>query len=498
MSADNHTAVTVSHKAPSAAEVEAAAMAAANQRAASAMPKQRRLNIVVLGKSGVGKSSFLNYAAGRNVFSTGVGEPVTSRYFESVEVPAREPGVVYALYDTKGLESGNADEWLRQIFNEVSYRDTSPDIYQWFHTILFCISAGDKRVESFELDAIRKLRSHGRVIVLLTKSDQASAQQLNEMTAYLRTELGDNQVIIPVCNGADTRMGHAEPSGLEDVLKASLDGLWDKAVLIVPELAVAHAMSVHVNLVLKPRMHSFLTLMALTGVQCQYIFPGAINVGRIFNIPPLYARQRVPQGRVPAEDFDVLADCAGIKVKVDDGGMLIANVMLSPDRVLWMPPTVNRADLRYSYFRKAIEAWERHWSTAVDEMIGHLERGVTKRDFISYVTATYNEISTFYHLMTGRRVQPVDLSGVVAAIDEMARMLEDNDARNVIDRLSASLSVDVVRAGNIFRNGYTSRLVAYYAYNNLSSAAASTRTVLIHALASVTAALREALNRARG
>ena len=98
------------------------------------LPWKRRLNLVVVGKSGVGKSSFLNYAAGREVFPTGTGQPVTQEYFKKVEVKSPFPGISFALFDTKGIENDNTEEWHRAIFDEITRRDRSDNIYDWFHT----------------------------------------------------------------------------------------------------------------------------------------------------------------------------------------------------------------------------------------------------------------------------------------------------------------------------------------------------------------------------
>ena len=114
-----------------------------------AQNEPRRLNIVVVGRSGVGKSSFLNYAAGKKVFETGTGDPVTQSYFDVIEVERPEKNVIYSLFDTKGLEAGNTDEWKKAIYSEIERRDESDNKYDWFHTKIYCIDASSKRIQPF-------------------------------------------------------------------------------------------------------------------------------------------------------------------------------------------------------------------------------------------------------------------------------------------------------------------------------------------------------------
>lgn len=67
----------------------------------SKMKNLKKLNIVVLGKSGVGKSTLVNAVFGFDIAETGIGRPVTNhmKKYTKKDFPM-------AIYDTKGFELG--------------------------------------------------------------------------------------------------------------------------------------------------------------------------------------------------------------------------------------------------------------------------------------------------------------------------------------------------------------------------------------------------------
>lgn len=146
------------------------------------------LNVVVVGQSGVGKSSFLNYVADDDIFETGVGSAVTKGYFHKHKVT--KGNVSYMLYDTEGLEPGKITEWESAILGEIEKRDKSYDMSQWFHSLLFCVSAESKRIQPFEIEAIKRMSERGHVMVLFTKKIRLNLKYLKILKKSFTIKLG--------------------------------------------------------------------------------------------------------------------------------------------------------------------------------------------------------------------------------------------------------------------------------------------------------------------
>jgi GTP-binding protein EngB required for normal cell division len=190
--------------------------------------KNEMLNIVITGKSGAGKSSFLNYLIGKEHFKVGEGSPVTQAYFEDYVYQAPDTGVKYHLYDTKGIEPTTTKECRNVILNEIEKRDKL-SLFEWIHTVYYCFDASSKRIQPFEINFINELKKHASMVILLTKKDLVTTDDLNSLISQIEKEVDTKVQVIPVCSVEQrTRKGISHREGKEDVLRASFLGLWEK------------------------------------------------------------------------------------------------------------------------------------------------------------------------------------------------------------------------------------------------------------------------------
>lgn len=168
----------------------------------SAMCNCKGCNFLILGKTGTGKSSLLNYLLGQRCFEAGVGKPVTKRGIWPHSTMLDNFKVT--VYDSWGLESGDHFEDWHEMLNEEKQRhDLRQNVTEWFHSIVYCIQASGARIEDVDVDIINSfLEEKYHLIVVLTKADLCSEEDEDVLRNTLLQEcpMLKKNAIIGVCS----------------------------------------------------------------------------------------------------------------------------------------------------------------------------------------------------------------------------------------------------------------------------------------------------------
>ncbi|MGH3812494.1 MAG: GTPase [Pseudonocardiaceae bacterium] len=182
-----------------------------------ALRGKTRLNVMLAGRVGVGKSTLVNAIFGQPIAPTGVGCSITQNIQRYVQ-----PNLPISVYDTPGIELGVDAELIAKTYLTEIKRQMGDDDTR-VHFCLYCVRTRDERFETVESDIVEALAKDVLVALVLTQCPTPDDARANKFARYLTSlELPvlDGQCFMTLAEEDNVAGVKLSPFGLPDLVSS--------------------------------------------------------------------------------------------------------------------------------------------------------------------------------------------------------------------------------------------------------------------------------------
>lgn len=177
---------------------------------------EKPINILIIGKTGVGKSTIINKIAGKKIVETGSGKPITQ------EIQKCEISDKVTIFDSQGIEVANYQSTKENIEIFLSQNATK-DCDKMIHIAWLCIAETGRRIEKADLELWEMLQNYKvPTLIIITKAEQDKDEHKQKFSEIVKKEFGvsDKQVVrIRALEIADDYGKTKKAMGIKELLK---------------------------------------------------------------------------------------------------------------------------------------------------------------------------------------------------------------------------------------------------------------------------------------
>jgi len=132
--------------------------------------KFKKVNVLISGVTGAGKSSLVNAIFGKSLAEVSCGYPVT-QHFTKYELPDRD----VVIFDSKGLEHGEHESFINDTKDFLKQKGDF--VKDCVHVIWYVVNSASARFQPFEEAVCRSLYGGAPIMFLLNKADLSTDQE---------------------------------------------------------------------------------------------------------------------------------------------------------------------------------------------------------------------------------------------------------------------------------------------------------------------------------
>ena len=183
-------------------------------------------NILLIGNSGIGKSTLLNKFLKINEAETGIGKGITKDFKSYISSQENE----IRLYDSKGFNKDSYEESIKNVKHFI-YNQLTKSKDEFIHCIWYCFTG--TRYDEYEIEAINSLLSeyeYDYLPIIIVYLQTTNEDLTKELFDKMKEELNDNKNTISfvsvLAENKEIKIGRqqfiAESFGLEELKDITL------------------------------------------------------------------------------------------------------------------------------------------------------------------------------------------------------------------------------------------------------------------------------------